>query len=85
MPAAGRAVNASRNNDHARVCLARARLSLPSPPLLSPPPRLRYTESDGFVLTEFAPYVSWSGLHNTIPAAAGHHVLEVMEWNMEWN
>ena len=32
--------------------------------------------SDGWVLTEFLPYVPWSGRHNAIPAAAGHHVLE---------
>jgi hypothetical protein len=36
---------------------------------------LKYS-SDGFVLTEFLPYVPWSGRHNTIPAAAGHHILE---------
>ena len=32
--------------------------------------------SDGWVLTEFLPYVPWSGRHNAIPAAAGHHVME---------
>jgi hypothetical protein len=31
---------------------------------------------DGFVVTEFLPYVPWSGKHNTIPAAAGHHIAE---------
>lgn len=31
---------------------------------------------DGFVVTEFLPYVPWSGRHNTIPAAAGHQILE---------
>ena len=32
--------------------------------------------NDGWVLTEFLPYVPWSGRHNAIPAAAGHHVME---------
>ena len=32
--------------------------------------------SDGWILTEFLPYVPWSGRHNAIPAAAGHHVME---------
>jgi hypothetical protein len=37
---------------------------------------VRYTQDDGFVITEFLPYVPWSGTHNTIPAAAGHHIME---------
>ena len=28
------------------------------------------------MMTEFLPYVSWAGRHNTIPAAAGHHITE---------
>jgi hypothetical protein len=32
--------------------------------------------ADGYVLTEFLPYVPWSGRHNAIPAAAGHHIME---------
>jgi hypothetical protein len=32
--------------------------------------------ADGYVLTEFLPYVPWSGRHNTIPAAVGHHMME---------
>ena len=36
---------------------------------------LRSTE-DGIVITEFLPKVPWSGKHNTIIAAAGHHVSE---------
>ena len=31
---------------------------------------------DGFVITEFLPKVSWSGKHNTISCAAGHHFRE---------
>lgn len=31
---------------------------------------------DGFVITEFLPPVSWSGPHNTINAAVGHHLVE---------
>lgn len=31
---------------------------------------------DGFVITEFLPQVSWSGKHNTISCAAGHHLYE---------
>ena len=31
---------------------------------------------DGYVITEFLREVSWAGLHNTIPAAAGHHLRE---------
>lgn len=31
---------------------------------------------DGFVVTEFLPQVSWSGKHNTINCAAGHHLYE---------
>ena len=31
---------------------------------------------DGFVITEFLPPVPWAGKHNTIIAAAGHHVAE---------
>ncbi len=36
---------------------------------------LRKTE-DGYVVTEFLPDVSWSGKHNTINAAFGHHLYE---------
>lgn len=36
---------------------------------------LKQTE-DGYVITEFLPKVPWSGLHNTINAAAGHHLSE---------
>ena len=32
--------------------------------------------SDGFVITEFLPSVVWSGKHNTISCAAGHHLYE---------
>ncbi len=31
---------------------------------------------DGVVITEFLPKVLWSGKHNTINAAAGHHIYE---------
>ena len=31
---------------------------------------------DGFVITEFLPQVGWSGKHNTINCAAGHHFYE---------
>jgi hypothetical protein len=31
---------------------------------------------DGFVVTEFYPRVGWSGKHNTISCAAGHHLRE---------
>ena len=31
---------------------------------------------DGFVITEFLPQVGWSGKHNTISCAAGHHFYE---------
>ena len=31
---------------------------------------------DGYVITEFLPRVPWSGKHNTIIAAAGHHITE---------
>jgi hypothetical protein len=31
---------------------------------------------DGFVVTEFLPKVGWSGKHNTISCAAGHHFRE---------
>lgn len=31
---------------------------------------------DGYVITEFLPPVPWSGKHNTIIAAAGHHIAE---------
>lgn len=34
------------------------------------------TTSDGFVITEFLPEVPWGGAHNTIIAAAGHHIAE---------
>ena len=36
---------------------------------------LKHTE-DGWVVTEFLPKVSWSGKHNTINAAVGHHIYE---------
>ena len=36
---------------------------------------IRNTE-DGYVITEFLPPVPWAGKHNTIVAAAGHHVSE---------
>jgi hypothetical protein len=29
-----------------------------------------------YIVTEFLPKVSWAGKDNTIPAAAGHHVME---------
>lgn len=32
--------------------------------------------TDGFVITEFLPKVSWSGKHNTIACPAGHHFRE---------
>ena len=35
-----------------------------------------WTQSDGAVITEFKPYVPWAGRHDTIPAAAGHHIAE---------
>jgi len=31
---------------------------------------------DGFVIDEFRPKVGWSGRHNTISCAAGHHIYE---------
>ena len=31
---------------------------------------------DGYVITEFLPSVPWGGKHNTIIAAAGHHITE---------
>lgn len=31
---------------------------------------------DGYVITEFLPHVGWSGKHNTINCAAGHHLYE---------
>lgn len=31
---------------------------------------------DGFVIDEFRPKVGWSGKHNTISCAAGHHIYE---------
>lgn len=34
------------------------------------------TTKDGVVITEFLPKVLWSGKHNTINAAAGHHIYE---------
>lgn len=34
------------------------------------------TTEDGIVITEFLPEVGWSGKHNTIVAAAGHHLYE---------
>ena len=36
---------------------------------------LKHTE-DGYVITEFLPNVPWSGKHNTINAAVGHHLCE---------
>lgn len=36
---------------------------------------IRDTE-DGYVVDEFRPKVSWSGKHNTISCAAGHHIYE---------
>ncbi|MBQ7821456.1 MAG: hypothetical protein IJ391_04155 [Clostridia bacterium] len=36
---------------------------------------LKLTE-DGYVFTEFLPKVGWSGKHNTINAAVGHHIYE---------
>ncbi len=36
---------------------------------------IRDTE-DGYVIDEFRPKVSWSGKHNTISCAAGHHIYE---------
>ncbi len=32
--------------------------------------------SDGWVITEFLPQVSWAGIFNTISCAAGHHLYE---------
>ena len=40
------------------------------------------TTSDGFVITEFLPEVPWGGTHNTIIAAAGHHIAEA-KWLMQ--
>lgn len=34
------------------------------------------TTEDGYVITEFLPTVPWGGRHNTIIAAAGHHITE---------
>ncbi|MBR5446936.1 MAG: hypothetical protein IKV40_00785 [Clostridia bacterium] len=34
------------------------------------------TTNDGVVITEFLPKVGWSGEHNTINAAVGHHLYE---------
>ena len=34
------------------------------------------TTEDGYVVTEFLPKVGWSGKHNTIVAAACHHIAE---------
>ena len=31
---------------------------------------------EGYVVTEFLPDVPWAGKYNTIPAAAGHHIME---------
>ena len=31
---------------------------------------------DGFIITEFTPKVGWSGKHNSISCAAGHHIYE---------
>ena len=33
-------------------------------------------EKNLFVITEFLPTVPWAGKYNTIPAAAGHHIME---------
>lgn len=33
-------------------------------------------EKDFYVVTEFLPDVPWAGAYNTIPAAAGHHIME---------
>lgn len=32
--------------------------------------------SDGFIISEFLPHVGWSGKHNAISCAAGHHIRE---------
>lgn len=37
---------------------------------------MKWTVADGWVLTEFLPYVPWSGKHNAISAAAGHHIMD---------
>lgn len=39
---------------------------------------IRWTGDDsvGYVVTEFLPNVGWAGKFNTIPAAAGHHIME---------
>lgn len=34
------------------------------------------TTEDGYIITEFLPKVPWSGRHNEINAAAGHHIYE---------
>ena len=34
------------------------------------------TTPDGFIITEFTPKVGWSGKHNSISCAAGHHIYE---------
>lgn len=36
---------------------------------------IKYT-SDGFIITEFLPKVSWSGKHNSIACSLGHHIYE---------
>ena len=37
---------------------------------------VKHTDEDGWVITEFLPKVPWSGKHNTINAAVGHHIYE---------
>ncbi len=37
---------------------------------------LKETVDDGYVITEFLPNVPWSGKHNVINAAVGHHLAE---------
>lgn len=34
------------------------------------------TSDDGYMVTEFLPEVPWAGKHGSIPAAAGHHIME---------
>ena len=37
---------------------------------------IKKTVEDGYIITEFLPKVPWSGKHNAINAAAGHHIFE---------
>eukprot|EP01060_Flectonema_neradi_P033226 TRINITY_DN5510_c0_g1_i4.p1 TRINITY_DN5510_c0_g1~~TRINITY_DN5510_c0_g1_i4.p1 ORF type:complete len:540 (+),score=65.27 TRINITY_DN5510_c0_g1_i4:64-1683(+) len=37
---------------------------------------INLTPENFYVVTEFGPPVPWAGKYNTIPAAAGHHILE---------